>query len=90
MTVELALDFLAGRFAKLFDAIIDATRVPYQAPSLGGVETLIELPVTMSYWDYDPKDRAEWGITDSLCRLACGIENAEDLIADMDQALEKV
>ncbi len=69
---------------------IDATRVPYQAPSLGGVETLIELPVTMSYWDYDPKDRAEWGITDSLCRLACGIEDADDLIADMEQALEKV
>lgn len=69
---------------------IDATRIPYQAPSLGGVESLIELPITMSYWDYDPADRAKWGITDSLCRLACGIENADDLIADMDQALEKV
>ena len=69
---------------------IDSTRVPYQAPSLGGVESLIELPVTMSYWDYDPEQRKAWGITDSLVRFACGIEAAEDLIADIDQALESV
>ena len=69
---------------------IDATRVPYQAPSLRGVESLIELPVTMSYWDYDPEQRKSWGITDSLVRFACGIEAAEDLIADLDQALESV
>jgi len=69
---------------------IDSTRIPYQAPSLGGVESLIELPVTMSYWDYAPELRKSWGITDSLVRLACGIESTEDLIADMDQALEKV
>ncbi len=69
---------------------IDSTRVPYQAPSLGGVESLIELPVTMSFWDYDPEQRKGWGITDSLVRFACGIETAEDLIADLDQALESV
>ncbi|MDG2335898.1 MAG: aminotransferase class I/II-fold pyridoxal phosphate-dependent enzyme [Myxococcota bacterium] len=69
---------------------IDATRVPYQAPSLGGVESLIELPVTMSFWDYDPEQRKGWGITDSLVRFACGIEAAEDLIADLEQALESV
>ncbi len=69
---------------------IDSTRVPYQAPSLGGVESLIELPVTMSFWDYDPEQRKSWGITDSLVRFACGIEAAEDLIADIDQALESV
>jgi cystathionine gamma-synthase len=69
---------------------IDSTRIPYQAPSLGGVESLIELPVTMSYWDYAPELRKSWGITDSLVRLACGIESTEDLIADMAQALEKV
>jgi len=69
---------------------IDATRIPYQAPSLGGVETLIELPVTMSFWDYDPEERKSFGITDSLVRLACGIESADDLIADIGQALEKV
>jgi cystathionine gamma-synthase len=69
---------------------IDATTIPYQAPSLGGVETLIELPVTMSFWDYDPEERRGFGITDSLVRLACGIEAADDLIADIAQALEKV
>jgi cystathionine gamma-synthase len=69
---------------------IDATRIPYQAPSLGGVESLIELPVTMSFWDYSPEERKSWGITDSLVRLACGVETTEDLIDDMDQALAKV
>jgi cystathionine gamma-synthase len=69
---------------------IDATRIPYQAPSLGGVESLIELPVTMSFWDVPPETRASLGITDSLVRMACGIESSEDLIADLEQALEKV
>ena len=69
---------------------IDATKIPYQAPSLGGVESLIELPVTMSFWDYTPEQRQGWGITDSLVRLACGVEAGEDLIADMEQALTKV
>ncbi|MAJ58703.1 MAG: cystathionine gamma-synthase [bacterium TMED88] len=69
---------------------IDHTKIPYQAPSLGGVESLIELPVTMSYWDYTPEQRQSWGITDSLVRLACGIESTDDLISDMDQALSNV
>jgi cystathionine gamma-synthase len=69
---------------------IDSTRIPYQAPSLGGVESLIELPVTMSYWDYTPEERQGWGITDSLVRLACGIEAEDDLINDIGQALDRV
>ena len=69
---------------------IDSTRIPYQAPSLGGVESLIELPVTMSYWDYTPEERQSWGITDSLVRFACGIEAQDDLINDIGQALERV
>jgi cystathionine gamma-synthase len=69
---------------------IDATRVPYQAPSLGGVESLIELPITMSYWDIPKEERLSMGITDSLTRLACGIEDPEDLIADLDQALAHI
>jgi len=69
---------------------IDNTRIPYQAPSLGGVESLIELPVTMSFWDYPPEVRQSYGITDSLVRFACGIENQNDLIADLDQALAMV
>ncbi|HPG25103.1 MAG TPA: aminotransferase class I/II-fold pyridoxal phosphate-dependent enzyme [Myxococcota bacterium] len=69
---------------------IDATRIPYQAPSLGGVESLIELPVTMSFWDKPKEERLRLGITDSLVRYACGIENAADIIADIEQALAKV
>jgi len=69
---------------------IDATRIPYQAPSLGGVESLIELPVTMSFWDVAPEDRLAMGITDSLVRLACGIEDKLDLIDDLAQALDHI
>jgi cystathionine gamma-synthase len=69
---------------------IDSTRIPYQAPSLGGVESLIELPVTMSFWDKPKEERLALGITDSLVRYACGIENASDIIADIEQALGKV
>jgi cystathionine gamma-synthase len=68
----------------------DACRLPYIAPSLGGAESLVEMPVLMSYWDYSEEDRRRWGITDSLIRLACGIEDADDLIADLDQALRAI
>jgi cystathionine gamma-synthase len=73
-----------------FDAtvrFVDNCRVPYLAPSLGGVESLIEMPVLMSYWDKSKEERLQYGITDSLVRLSCGIEDVEDLIADLEQAL---
>jgi cystathionine gamma-synthase len=66
---------------------VDACRIPALAPSLGGAESLIEMPVTMSYWDKSPEERQRFGITDTLVRFSCGIEDAEDLIADLDQAL---
>ncbi|MCP5069388.1 MAG: aminotransferase class I/II-fold pyridoxal phosphate-dependent enzyme [bacterium] len=66
----------------------DACRLPYIAPSLGGVESLVEMPVLMSYWDYPAEERQAYGITDSLIRLACGIEDSADLIADLGQALQ--
>jgi len=69
---------------------VDACRIPYIAPSLGGVETLIEMPVLMSFWDVEPAARQALGITDSLVRLSCGIEDGDDLIADLEQALRKV
>ena len=68
----------------------DACQLPYIAPSLGGVESLVEMPVLMSYWDYPAEERRSYGITDSLIRLACGIEDAEDLIRDLEQALRRV
>jgi cystathionine gamma-synthase len=68
----------------------DACRLPYIAPSLGGVESLVEMPVLMSYWDYPAEERKQYGITDSLVRLSCGVEDAGDLIADLEQALSRV
>ena len=69
-------------------AIVDRARMARIAPSLGGVETLIEQPLVMSYWERTPEQRAEFGITDNMIRLACGIENMEDIIADLAQCLE--
>jgi cystathionine gamma-synthase len=69
-------------------AVIDAVRIPRIGPSLGGVESLIEQPLVMSYWNYSPEDRVSFGIPDNMVRLACGIEDAGDLIADLAQALD--
>ena len=84
VTFEIEGDFAAAvRFT-------DACKLPYIAPSLGGVESLVEMPVLMSYWDYPAEERKRYGITDTLVRLSCGIEDAPDLIADLEQALARV
>ncbi len=70
--------------------IIDACRVFRIAPSLGGVESLIEQPLVMSYYECTPEERQRFGIPDNMIRVSCGIENAEDLIADLNQAIESV
>lgn len=69
---------------------VDGCRIPYIAPSLGGVESLIEMPVVMSYWDQPREERLRLGITDSLVRLSCGIEDTDDLLADLEQALAAI
>ncbi len=66
---------------------VDALRIPYIAPSLGGVESLVEQPTVVSYWDKTPGERAELGIRDNLVRYSCGVEDTEDLIRDIEQAL---
>lgn len=68
--------------------VVDRVEIPRIAPSLGGVESLIEQPMVMSYFDYSPEDRVAFGIQDNMIRLSCGIENTEDLIADLKQALK--
>jgi cystathionine gamma-synthase len=68
---------------------LDSLKLCYIAPSLGGVETLITHPAMVSYYDRTRKDRYALGITDSLLRLAVGVEDAEDIIADLDQALKR-
>ena len=68
--------------------VIDRVRIPRIGPILGGVESLIEQPLVMSYWNYAPEERRAFGIPDNMIRLACGIEDADDLVADLAQALD--
>ena len=68
--------------------VIDAVKIPRIGPSLGGVESLIEQPLVMSYWNYSPAERATFRISDNMIRLACGIEDSADLIADLAAALD--
>jgi cystathionine gamma-synthase len=70
--------------------IVDRVRIPRIAPSLGGVESLIEQPLVMSYYECTPEERRRFGIPDNMIRMSCGVENAVDLIADLRQALESV
>ena len=60
------------------------------AVSLGGVETLIQHPASMTHFSMGKEARLAGGITDGLVRLSVGIEKVDDLIADLEQALEKV
>lgn len=71
-------------------ALIDAVKLPYIAPSLGGVESLIEQPTVISYWDQGPEKRAQVGIKDNLIRFSCGVEPLEDIWDDMKQALDQI
>ena len=64
-------------------------RIPYIAASLGGVESLIEQPAIMSFYELTTEERLEIGIKDNLIRYAVGIEDADDLIADLAQALDR-
>ena len=70
-------------------AVVDAVRLPRIGPSLGGVESLIEQPMYMSYHDFTRQQRLAVGIPDNMIRVSCGIENPEDLIEDFRQALEQ-
>ena len=73
---------------QLTSAFIDALRIPYVAPSLGGVESLVEQPALMSYYEMPSEERQRLGIGDSLVRYAAGIEDTDDLLADVEQALK--
>jgi cystathionine gamma-lyase/cystathionine beta-lyase/cystathionine gamma-lyase/homocysteine desulfhydrase len=73
----------ANRFAS-------ALRLGYLAESLGGVETLICHPATMTHAAVGAEGRARLGITDGLMRVSVGIEDVEDIVADLGQALEKI
>ena len=67
---------------------LDGLKLIFIGPSLGGVESLITHPALVSYYDYTRADRYKLGITDTLFRLAVGIEDADDIIEDLKTALE--
>jgi len=80
MSVELGDAAFARR-------VVERTRVFALAESLGGVESLIGHPATMTHASVPPELRHKMGLTDSLIRLSVGIEDVEDLVEDLDQAL---
>jgi len=71
------------------ERLLDALSIPYVAPSLGGVKTLVLQPSTTSHVGLRPEERRRLGITDELVRVSCGIEHADDLIEDFRLALEQ-
>lgn len=68
-------------------AFVDAVSIPLIASSFGGVESLIEQPALMSYYELSTGEREAIGIKDNLVRLSVGVEDTRDLIADLDRAL---
>ncbi|MEL6738755.1 MAG: PLP-dependent transferase, partial [Pseudomonadota bacterium] len=69
---------------------LDHLQIAKLAVSLGGTETLASHPASMTHLSVPPERRAALGITDALVRISIGIEDADDLIADFEQALEYV
>jgi cystathionine gamma-lyase len=80
ISIELGDLALARRF-------VERTKIFALAESLGGVESLIGHPASMTHASVPPEMRRRMGLTDSLVRLSVGIEDVEDLIGDLDQAL---
>ncbi|MCP5381405.1 MAG: aminotransferase class I/II-fold pyridoxal phosphate-dependent enzyme [Kordiimonadaceae bacterium] len=71
-------------------AFANAVTIPTLAVSLGNVDSLIQHPASMTHAATPKEDREKAGITDSIIRLSVGIENVEDLIADLEQAMKQV
>ena len=77
---------LKGDFREV-KTFLPKLRLAHRAANLGAVETTVGSPATTSHVEVSAKDRAAMGIPEALIRYSAGIENAEDLIADLDQAL---
>jgi cystathionine beta-lyase/cystathionine gamma-synthase len=78
---------IKGDFAQT-KKVCESTELFGLAVSLGAVESLIEQPASMSHASYDAAARAKFGIVDSLIRISVGLEDVDDLKADLDQALK--
>ena len=72
---------------RIAERVLEKVKLISFAESLGGVETLITFPAFQTHADMDPKERERMGINDRLLRLSVGIEDAGDLLADLEQAL---
>jgi cystathionine gamma-synthase len=84
VTFELKGDLAStGRF-------VDALKIPKIAPSLGGVESLVEQPALMSYFELSTEQRERIGMKDTLVRYAVGIEDTNEIVADAQQALNLI
>ncbi|HEX8649891.1 MAG TPA: cystathionine gamma-synthase [Pyrinomonadaceae bacterium] len=70
--------------------VLEALKLCVLAESLGGVETLISHPLTMTHASVPPEMRVRLGITEGLVRISVGVEDAEDIMADLDQALSRL
>ena len=70
--------------------LLDNVQLALLAVSLGGVETLIQHPASMTHSKVSAEDKMKAGISDDLIRLAIGIEDVQDIIEDLNQALMKV
>ncbi len=81
--------YLKGGESEAF-AFLDALKIAHLAVSLGGTETLASHPAAMTHLSVPPERKAALGITDNLVRVSIGVEDADDLIADFDQALGAV
>jgi cystathionine beta-lyase/cystathionine gamma-synthase len=81
------ITFETGSFENA-QKMLRKVRVCSLGESLGGVETLISHPATMTHAALGVDGRAEIGLTDGMVRISVGIEDVEDIIADLDQALE--
>jgi cystathionine gamma-synthase len=84
VSFEIKGDLAAG------SRVVDACRIPRIAPSLGGVESLIEQPALMSFYELTTEERLTIGIKDNLIRYSVGIEDVADLIADLQAALAHI
>ena len=84
MTFELKGGVEAGR------AVMNAVELAGLAESLGAVETMITHPATMTHVDVPAEERRARGLTDGLVRLSVGVEDVDDIVADLEQALAKV
>jgi cystathionine beta-lyase/cystathionine gamma-synthase len=84
----ISFEIKGGKTAAL--RFLRALKIFALAESLGGVESLIEHPATMTHASVPKKEREKVGVTDSLIRISAGIENVDDLIADLEQAFGEV